>query len=254
MNPARATAAKQHRAFIEKVARELATVDHRVDGSFISTPLLYPSGSGVVVRVDFSGESYFVSDMGFGYQEADMMGASLIYSRHAPLIAEDAGVGFDNHSFFVVQASKDQLAGAVVAVANCSLDAVSMAAHKLSERKVADAADRLHALLTRVFPAPSVAKNVEVKGASTTTWPVASLVRIGQAETIFEPVINHRNSVASVVTKFHDISLLEHAPGRVSVVRSKDELGTLLNVLSQAGSVITRDVSDAALRRLAKAA
>jgi len=244
----------KHRAFIEKVARELATVDHRVDGSFISTPLLYPSGTGVVVRVDYSGDNYFVSDMGFGYQEADMMGASLIYSRFARMIGEDAGVGFDNHSFFVVQASKDQLAGAVVAVANCSLEAVSVAAHKLSERKVADEADRLYERLTKVFAAPSVAKDVEIKGASTTTWPVANLVRIGRVETIFEPVLSHRNSVASVVTKFHDIALLQHAPGRVAVVRSKDEFGTLLNVLSQAGSVITRDVSDAALRRLAKAA
>jgi len=244
----------KRRAFIEKVARELATVDHRVEGSFISTPLLYPSGTGVVVRVDFSGDSYFISDMGFGYQEADMMGASLIYSRYARLIGEDAGVGFDDHSFFVVQASRGQLAGAVVAVANCSLEAVSVAAHKLSERKAADEADRLYERLTQVFAAPSVAKNVEIRGASTTAWPVANLVRAGRAETIFEPVLNHRNSVASVVTKFHDIALLERAPGRVSVVRSKEQFGTLLNVLSQAGSVITRDVSDGALRRLARAA
>jgi hypothetical protein len=208
----------------------------------------------VVVRVEYAGDSYFVSDMGLGYQETDLMGASLIYSRYARLIGEDAGVDFDNHSFFVVQASKDQLAGAAVAVANCSLEAVSVAAHKLSERKAADEADRLYERLARVFAAPSVAKNVEIKGASTTTYPIANLVRAGGVETIFEPVINHRNSVATVAMKFNDIKLLDHAPGRVSVVRSKDEFGTLLNVLSQAGSVITRDVSDAALRRLAKAA
>jgi hypothetical protein len=245
---------KRSRVLIEKVARELATVEHRQDSSFITTPLLYPSGSTVVVRIESLGDQYFVTDLGLGYREADMMGASLVYARHARAIAEAAGVGFDQQEFFVAKASADQLAGCVIAVANCSLEAVSVSALKLSERRVADEAELLYERLAKVFTAPRVAKNAEIRGASNTTWPVANLVRINTHETIFEPVLSHRNSVASVVTKFHDIAQLEHPPARIAVVRNKDDFGTLLGVLSQAGRVISRDTPDQTLRKLAHAA
>lgn len=242
------------RAFIEKVTRELASVEHRNEGSFISTPLLYPSGATVVVRVEPVGQMFFVSDVGLGYQEADMAGASLSYARHGRLIAEEAGVGFDNQCFFMAQASRDHLAGVVVAIANCSLEAVSVAIHKLSERKTAAEADLLYERLARVFTAPRVTKNAEIRGASNTNWDVASLVRVNDKQTVFEPVLNHKNSVAAVATKFHDIALLDHAPARVAVVYRKEDFGTLLGVLSQAGSVVTRNVSDDRLRQLARAA
>lgn len=242
------------RAFIDRVATQLATVDHREGGSFVSTPLLYPSGSAVVVRIEPTGTDYFVTDLGLGYREADMMGASLTYARHARQVAEQAGIGFDQHAFFVARASADDLLGCIIAVANCSLEAVTIAAMKLSERRVADEAEMLYERLTRVFTPSRVARNTEIRGASNTSWPVANLVRSGPSETIFEPVLNHRNSIASVVTKFHDIALIEHAPARVAVVRNKHDFGTLLGVLTQAGRVITRDVSDDTLRLAAKAA
>jgi hypothetical protein len=105
---------------IESVARDLVATEHHVGGSFIRMPLIYPSGAGIVVRVEKGDNRYFVSDWGLGYQETDLYGAGAFYVRHARPIAEKAGVGFDNQAFFVVEATREQLSGAVVTIGNCA--------------------------------------------------------------------------------------------------------------------------------------
>jgi hypothetical protein len=243
------------RAVVDELMRELVSADHRPEASFIQTPLLYPSGATVVVRVDEHASEFFVSDMGLGYQEADMMGASLTYARHARHIADSAGVRFDEHAFFTLQVARDQLAGAVMTIANCSLEATTVAAYRLAERKTADEADLLYQWLITIFEPNSVVRNAEVVGASSTRWPVSSIVRgVGRRHaTIFEPVTSHHASVAAVTTKFHDIARLDNPPNRVAVVRSKEEMGTYLSVVAQAADVITRDAPSQTLVKLAAA-
>lgn len=240
---------------VEKAASQLVSTRHTVAGSFIDTPLLYPSGSTVVVRVQDSGGRFFVSDMGLGYQEADMMGASLVYARHAQAIAKNAGVGFDSHAFFVVEVTRDQLSGAVATIANCSLESVALAAYKLAERKSSDEADKLYRRLIDVFTRDKVIKDAEILGQSTTKWHVATLVNLtDNRQTIFEPVTKHHTSVSFAVTKFHDIARREKPPQRVAVVNQKSEFGTYLGLLSQAAHVIDRSVPDRTYIRLAEAA
>jgi hypothetical protein len=239
------------------VARELVKVEVRDDGAFITTPLIYPSGANVLVKIDEVGAAeYFVSDYGIGYSEADMMGATLQFRRHAHQIAENAGVKFDSNAFFVTKVSRDQLAGACAAIANCSLEAVSIAALRLSEKKFADDADVLHRRLVTIFTQEKVIKDAPFIGASQTTWHVSNIVRLHHSDeedhiTIFEPVTKHHASIATATTKFHDIARLERPPRRVIVVRSKDDFGTYLGVLSQAADVVSRDVPDSTLKKLA---
>lgn len=239
---------------VDSVARELVAVDHGTGHSFISTPLMYPSGTSVVVRVEDAVGEYLVTDFGMGYEEATMMGASNIYARHAKSIAETAGVGFDSHSFFVLKVTREQLAGAVATVANCSLEAVNLAAFKLADRKNADAIEILYKRLVTVFPARRVAKDASVIGHSNTEWHVATLVQGERRRAIFEPVAAHHSSIFAASTKFHDIAAAEDAPGRVAVVKKKADLKTYLAVLSQAANVIERDAADEAYHRLADAA
>lgn len=243
---------------LEAVARELVTVDHRADGAFISTPLLYPSGASVVVRVETIGnDQYFVSDYGLGFSESDMIGATTQFKSQAPAIAENAGVYFDSNAFFVARVTHSQLAGAVATIANCSHEAVAVASMKLAEKRFSDDAESLHKRLVSLFTEKHVAKNVEITGASQTRWHVANLVRItshkdiSEHVTIFEPVTKHHVSIAAAVTKFHDIARLERAPRRVAVVARKADFGTYLSVLSQAADVVAKDVSDTTIRRLA---
>jgi len=245
---------KLFREAIDQVARDLVTADHRSGFSFIKTPLRYPGGASVVIRVGDSYPNYFVTDFGAGYDEAEMMGGSAVYSRNAPAIAESAGIGFDQHSFFVIKASRDQLPGAVVTVANCSQEAVGLTALRLAERRFGDDTEVLYRRLVSVFPRDRVAKDAEVVGRSNTKWHVATIVLGDSEQTIFEPVSNHHSSVFAATTKFNDISKIGNAPRRVAVVRKKAELNTFLAVLSENADVIEQDVPNDTLLRLASAA
>lgn len=255
--------AQKFNALIENVAREIVAAEHHVGGSFLRLPLLYPSGATVVVRIEQGNNRYFVSDWGLGYQETDLYGAGTFYMRHGRQVAEKAGVGFDNQAFFVMEASREQLAGAVVTIGNCSQEAAMRAADALAEKTFEDSKERLYARLVSVFAKEVgtakkvVTKNAKIIGHSSTEWPIATIVRLPGSirPTIFEPVTKHHNSVASASMKFHDIALLgKEAPNRVAIVHEKKQFGTLLNVLSQSANVIDDDVSDAAIVRLSNAA
>jgi hypothetical protein len=255
---------KKFSELIETVAKELIATEHDKNGSFIRTPLTYPSGSLVVIRVHRADDKrFFVSDWGLGYQEADLTGSAIFYARHANPIAAKAGVNFDNQAFFVMEASREQLAGAVVTIANCSQEATIRAADSLAEKTFEDSKERLYERLVSVFRKEMslstrvVAKNIKVVGQSTTEWPIATIVRLpGFARaTIFEPVTKHHHSVASASMKFNDIARLgQEAPARVAMVQNKNEFGTLLGVLSQAANVVDEGVPDTIIERLAKAA
>lgn len=242
---------KEFQAAVEAVARQIVTAEHRDGTSYIQTPLLYPSGSTVVVRINDAYPNFFITDFGSGYSESEMMGASAIFARNARGVAESYGVQFDEHAFFVMEATREQLAGAVVTVANCSYQAVALAAFKLAERRQADDTEALYRRLVTVFPKRKVAKDAEVMGRSTTKWSVATIVMGDGHPTIFEPVANHHSSIFAASTKFHDIAAAENAPGRVAVVRSKADLKTYLAVLSATANVIERGVPDTTIQRLA---
>jgi hypothetical protein len=248
---------------IDAVAKQLVATEHDDSGSFIRTPLTYPSGALVVVRVHGTDDRFFVSDWGLGYQEADLNGSASFYTRHARTIAEKAGVGFDNQAFFVMEASREQLVGAVVTIANCSQEAAVRALDSLAEKTFEDSKERLYERLVSVFQKKVgtsqrvVTKNVRIIGQSSTEWPIATIVKLpgSTKATIFEPVTKHHHSVASATMKFNDIARLGNdAPARVAMVHNKKEFGTLLGVLSQAASVVDDDVPDATIERLASAA
>jgi hypothetical protein len=249
---AQALTAAPYRQLLESVANQLVTIEHRSDGALFTTPLMYPSGSMAVVRVDVSGrDRHFVTDMGMGYLEAEMMGTSLVYARNAKPIAEHAGVHFDHHAFSLVDLSRAQLPGGIVTIANASQQAVALAAYKQAERKIAEDEERLYERLVKIFTPPHVTRDVAMVGASNTSWRVANIVRLGRKITVFEPVSRHPNSITTATTKFHDLARLDDPPNRVAVVENKERLGTYLGVLSQAADVITRDVPDRTLQRLA---
>jgi hypothetical protein len=179
-----------------------------------------------------------------------------MYSKPAQAIAADAGVLFDNQAFFLLKSSRDQLAGAVVTIANCSQQATARAADALAEKTFEDRKSRLFERLVQVFEPKLVSKNFDVVGASHQKWQFATVVKLPhQRPTVFEPVTKHPSSVANAAMKFGDIALLgENAPHRVAVVPRKKELGTLLTVLSRSANVIDENESNERIAKLARAA
>lgn len=244
------------RSLIGDVSKQLVGAEHDAAGSFIRLPLLYPSGTSVVVRVEGADNRFFVSDYGLGAQEADLMGASLTYARQGRPIAEDAGVRFDNQAFFIVETNRAQLPGAVVTIANCSHEAAIRSADALAEKTFDDAKELLYGRLSRVFDRRIITKNASVKGSSATEYKVAALVRPERSGRVivFDPVTKHHSSVAHASMKFGDMARLDAPPVRVAVVHNKTEFGTLLNILSASANVIDDSAPDETLLHFARAA
>ena len=234
---------------VDAVARQLVAVKHRGGMSFITTPMTYPSGTSVVVRIADGGTDFFVSDFGAGYAEAEMMGGTATYVRQARGISDASGIDFDSHSFFIVHADQNRLPGAVTLVANCSRDAVAATAFAIAERRVAEDSNALYDRLVHVFTPPRVSRDVEIMGRSTTKWHFAALVQ-GPRPAVFEPVSSHHSSVFAAATKFDDLASLDDPPSRVAVVRSKEELKSYLAVISRHASVIETRVPDATISAL----
>lgn len=183
-----------------------------------------------------------------------MVGAAHVFPRTARNLADRYGIRFDNQAFFVAEATRDQLAAATTIVANCSAEAAAVSALKAAERKYEDEVDVLYRRLVTVFPKTAVERNVEFVGSSNHTWPIAALVRSSNKIAVFEPVTKNHISVVSASAKFHDIARLEQPPKRVAVVRNKRDMGDLLNVLTQAASVVEYDASNEIIFNLAEAA
>lgn len=238
----------------DKIIQELVAIDMGKSSVMISMPVLYPSGSTVVVKVDSIRNNYFVSDMGLGFQEAEMMGAVIMFKNAARTISDNTGVGFDEHAFFITQASRDQLIGAIISVASCSSEATVITAHKLTEKTQSDNSDILYNRLVSIFDQRRVHRHVEYKGASQTTWDVDLVVNDRETEILFEAVTKHPNSFAATVTKYVDISNLEFPPKRIAVVNNKKDFGTKLEVLSRTADVIESKIPDIKIKEMSQAA
>ncbi len=239
---------------VDEVARAIVSTEHFGSGSLIKVPLMYPSGSGVVVQITQHQDRFFVTDMGFGHQEADMIGAGLLYTNSAKGLAEHYGIRFDNQAFFVAEASRDQLAGATTVVANCSAEAAALATYRAAERRYEEDNDVLYRKLVTVFPKTAVERDVDFIGSSTHKWKIATIVKRQDNIVLFEPVTKNTTSVVTAAAKFHDIARLENPPRRIAVVRNKDEFGNLINILTQAGTVMDFEASKDTVLKLATAA
>lgn len=240
-------------AIAADVAKSLGEAVETPGGWFIRTPLVYPSGTTVVVRIDGSKNRYFVSDIGAGYQEAMMINASLSYGAIARALIRDTAVSFDNRSFFVAESEGDEVVDVVGAIANCSQRAVIETALKHEARKTDVDRATLISRLQSAFGSRIVEKDVGVRGASSVEWEVtARVISPTNVISLFDYARPHKNSVTSVAAKFHDIARLERAPRRIVTVRDQNEMGHYIGLLSQAATVIELSrTPDPVLLRLA---
>lgn len=238
---------------IEEVIRQLISAEHFRAGSFVTMPVIYPSGASVVLEVFRQGERFFVSDRGGGHHEAEFSGASRYFAREAKRIAEEAGIKFDGRDMFVAEVAVGQLPGAFTVVANCSQLAAATSVMRSAERSQGDIGEVLFSRLSRIFPATSLAKDAAVIGASGHKWPVSTLVTIDDnRRAVFEAVSHHYPSVVSAAAKFHDLARLEIAPSRIAVVSKTKSLGDYIGVISAVStSVIESSASDQTFLKLA---
>ena len=236
----------------DEVAKSMAHALQTPGGMFIVTPLCYPSGTSVLVRIEGSKHKYFVSDTGMGHQESMMLNASNSYSSIARNIATNTGVSFDSRSFFVAEADEDDLVHVVGAVANFSQRAVIETAIKHEAQKLDRDRAALLMRLSDAFRGQQIEKDVEVIGASNIEWEVTARVSNSRSVTLFDYAKPHKNSVTSTVAKFHDIARLQEAPRRVVTINNSPQMEPFKGLLSQSASVIDlAEVPNEVLLRLA---
>lgn len=245
------TATSDLKALLETVAKKLVGVHFVGSSASVSVPVLYPSGASAVINVSQHSDRYFVSDLGYGLYEAEMIGAAGSYQAAAKKLANHYGVVFDNQCFFISEATDDQLASVITLIANCSVEAANAAALKASERSLSSEFEAFYRDLSIVFGSDHVTRDAEVLGSSSRKWTVSSKVESGSKVILFETVTRNYNSVANAALKFHDISRIEVPPRRISVVQDFNEMGSYVNLLAQSSDVIEAGKSKQALRSMA---
>jgi len=239
-------------AAIARATSRLVSVRHASDGAFITTPSMFPSGGAVVVWIDRSPPHYLVTDYGFASRECAIMGADRRqFMNRAGPIAEAAGVTLSPEGMFQVLVSEGQIEGAIKTVAGCAQEVAIKFAHRMFQRQRADVGTLVHTKLVRLFGQPSVAKDVEFKGASATPWHIPVAVKRGDEVALFDTVTPWAQSVAFTLAKFGDIRLLESPPSRTAVLASKEGFGSWMTALAQNGHIIQAAAPDDAYARAA---
>ncbi|MCX5569418.1 hypothetical protein [Kaistia nematophila] len=224
---------------IDAAIRSLISVEHFAAGSLVTMPVLYPSGSSVVLEITVQTGRCFVTDRGAGRLEAELMGISpRAFNREASRVADDAGIQFNGHDMFVAEVGMDSLAGAMEVVASSSQTAVALSSMRISDKVERDAKELLFERLSEVYPTHEVIRDAEFIGSSNHTWKIAALVRASSQTATFEAVTKNYNSIVGAAAKFHDIARLEHSPRRIAVVASLAELGDYIGVIAPATTSI----------------
>jgi hypothetical protein len=187
----------------KEVAQALAYAKETNGVPTVVTPLLYPGGGRVVLRIEQSSEGYIVSDFGAGRREAELMGGGHLYSQIAKRAAERFAVRYDSFMLFELEVPREALVTAAIAVGNASKHAVETTAETLSEKRATDQRTVLWRLLEGVFPLGSVFRNERFTGHSD-SWEFDAVVQM-ERPALFQVVTPYPAAVNAAVAKFLDV-------------------------------------------------
>jgi len=98
------------------------------------------------------------------------MNAMGTFRRVAPGVAERAGIAFDQRALFVVEATRGELPGAVVAVANASAEAVRRTAMRMEEIRYAKSRALFDKRVAATFRGETIIRQPEIVGMSGRPW------------------------------------------------------------------------------------
>lgn len=240
------------RATLDRIASELVRVRETKGGGLITTPVLFPSGAHVTVKVVLSGSTCLITDDGAAYAEADMMGALTIFRRAASVVADEAGISFNSFEIFEARARPENAVGLIAIIADAARRSVAITAERLAKRLEADMRVSIVDRLIDVFGVKNVVPEAPISGASTHSWQVDALVRTEDRELAVEVITPHPNSVSAGYVKLDDIRRLEHGPRTIAALSSKPAFRSdQLLILNRTAKLIDLKASSVDLRRLA---
>ena len=221
----------------------------------INVPVTYPSGASVVVEVEQNADQVWVSDMGMGLVEAEMMAAQESYERRARAKAEEFGVLYDNSAMFVLWAPMGRLEAAVVCVANASAQASSDAVRHAAEAQSHKQSAVVYERIKDVFGEQSVSRSVKVYGKRA-SWEAQNVVHFLKAHrAIFEPMTMDSNSISTKFLMFSDLreSDSEHYSLNV-VIDDMEQLDARAKMVGDVANIVRLNAPDRDFRQHGAAA
>lgn len=239
---------------IERAVNKLVRASDVGNGYLISLPMVYPTGTGVGIRIEPAEGGFYVSDFAMGYREAEDYGSERSFRHHVRKLIDGGPVEFTPGKQIRVRATEAQLKGAIVKVASLSRDAAVKAYENAADWDDEELGADLFQRLTSIFGEKHVVARAIKTGASNVEWKFAAKVSMGKREILFDAVSPHHTSVFSAVSKFNDVLRDEGDVDAVAVVDSKKAMGKWLPLISQTAVVIEDDASEETLRHIARAA
>lgn len=237
------------RAAVESAVKDLVRVNHWAGASFVSLPLTGPDGSPITVRVTRDMAGLRVDDAGTTFRALDRLGLGRSFSGVAPHVVDLHDVAVSDHSL-ISFADEGSLEAAIADVGLAAWTVFDRVYQKVDDVGEEALEERLRERLASIFGS-SLDQKQTINGASTTLWSVSAILRVEDHLAVFQAVSDQGNSLYRASAVFHDLASLPQAPTLVAVVKSKEDLGSKLGVLSQVAKVIEGQQSDEVYRRAA---
>lgn len=238
---------------IRKAVSDLVRVSVWGNAFLVTTPLAYPSGSIVGVRISPAQGGYWVSDFAMGYREAESLEAQRSFGSHAGRMKEELGVEYTDGHEIRVFARGEQLGWAIRRVSYASHRVMQKAYHSTPEWDEQEIGAALYHRLRSLF-GDAASSKISVVGSSNLDWKFAAQVQLGRRRVLFDVVTPYYTSVCSAVSKFTDIRRLGEDNHPVAVVDDLTKMGKWLPLVSQEAEVIEDDASEDTLRSVVEQA
>ncbi len=200
------------RQIADEIARGLSFARTLGRDVFIQTPISFPSGRSVGVKLLGGPDIYTITDGGLTMREAEFLGADDICRREARKVAKEFDLKFNDWELFEAEAPADRLVGLTTILANAASLAMLRTSDKFAERFDIRRREDLSVRLARVFGERNVAKDVEFSGAAK-SWGFDAKVALPSGRLgLFSVVTPAPISVAFAYSKFDDVSRIENPP------------------------------------------
>lgn len=194
----------------------------------VSTTTLLPSGAVATVAVRPSPNgTYFVSDQGAGFEDLRALGHLDLNGgdkKRASAVASRLGLTFDGSGFSLREVTADQLAGAIIFVAEAVREWTQATAEHAIRRSEVSIARRVEERIRAALPSAQVDRERELPGASTKKHRFDLVLSLpGERKAVFEVVTPNPNSLSSAHLKLFDLMAAHPEWPREVVTERLDE-------------------------------
>lgn len=201
------------------VAKQLSFAKISGKSAFISTGVLYPNGTSVVVRIDEINNNYLVSDDGYAACLAETMGIKDIFFKVAGVTARRSGIEYDNHAFFLNKIPTLNLPFAVMLIANASSQSIEKTIFSADQIRIKPSRQLFEQKMIEAF-GKKASFDVGILGA-TKEWKVdGAYIENSHVIAAYEYVSPSFNAIAAAHLKMGDITIMDSAPKTVIVLEN----------------------------------